>query len=105
MPWCRPPPVAWPAPAGRITSSEASREASTNRDGDRTVPWVPRVSYRYTVNGAALEGTRIRFGLDSQSREESAATVAPYPVGRAVTVYYDPAKPTESVLERLPPKG
>jgi hypothetical protein len=64
--------------------------------------YEPRICYSYVVDGIPRVGTRISFadsirtfykdaGIDWLSRN--------YPIGKTVTVYYDPADPDFSVLE------
>ncbi|MCU0493885.1 MAG: DUF3592 domain-containing protein [Chloroflexaceae bacterium] len=66
------------------------------------IRYIPHVVYHYRVNGAHYQGERLRLGtvvLSSEARDAE-RTAARYPVGSAVTVYYDPANPTEAVLMR-----
>ncbi len=60
-----------------------------------------RVSYRFTVDGQELTGDRACFGDSDKTSWSWAARriVARYHSGQAVTVYYDPARPSEAVLE------
>lgn len=61
---------------------------------------APLVLYTYCVDGATFRGSRVhaearrrRNALDAE------ATVARYPAGTSVVVYYDPRDPAESILE------
>ncbi len=55
--------------------------------------------YRYTVNGTTHTGERLRaFGLHHLDEQQALKEIAPFPVGQKVKVYYDPAKPSSSVL-------
>lgn len=60
-----------------------------------------RVSYRFTVDGREFVGNRACFGDSDRSSWSLLARriVARYRVGAAVTVHYDPEKPSEAVLE------
>jgi hypothetical protein len=63
----------------------------------------PVVVYSYAVNGQSYQSQRIRAGdqfLTVRVAGQAQATVARYPIGKSVTVYYDPANPAESALER-----
>lgn len=55
---------------------------------------VPLVLYTYCVNGTTFRGSRV--GVEVADAE---STVARYPAGSAVVVYYDPRDPSESILE------
>lgn len=60
---------------------------------------TPFVLYEYEVAGARYEGKRVAYG--KVYTERSARRVAgKYSKGRKVTVYYDPDRPSVSVLER-----
>lgn len=88
--------VRWPTVPGVILYS-GTKSASVLRGGPAT---VADVRYRYDVDGRSYEGTRISVGQygtggGGHARAESAR----YPQGNDVAVYYDPAKPGESVLE------
>lgn len=67
---------------------------------------IPTVVYSYQVNGAALQGSRVRVGDElgrvrvAGTASSAAQTVARYPVGAAVKVLFNPYNPAESALER-----
>jgi hypothetical protein len=68
----------------------------TSRNGYYT----PAIRYDYEANGRKRQGARIRFGLVSaRSRRGAEAMLAPYPVGAAIQVRYNPDNPDDSVLE------
>lgn len=63
----------------------------------------PVVVYTYTVNRQSYQSQIIKAGeqfLNVRVMGQAQATVARYPVGANVTVYYDPANPAQSALER-----
>ena len=63
----------------------------------------PVVVYQYEVNGQRYQSQRIKAGeqfLNVRVIGQAEATVNRYPIGSTVTVYYNPADPAESVLER-----
>lgn len=63
----------------------------------------PVVVYDYQVNGVSYQGQRIKAGEQFFSVRvigDAQATAARYPVGTQVMVYYNPANPQESALER-----
>jgi hypothetical protein len=98
----------WPATTGTITNSIV--KAIKNKPGDAGYDFSdtevfnqPFVEYEYAVNGRKLRGNRITIG-EKISGFEIESTLARYPVGAAVTVYYDPANPKNAVLERDLPK-
>ena len=50
---------------------------------------------------ANTKGTRLHFGTppDGKDRARSRKMIAPYPTGQAVSVRYNPRRPTDSALE------
>ena len=91
---------AWPGIAGRIVESRV--EAKT-LPGDRpTIRFAPRIAYEYAVSDRTYRSERIAFGevFWSLAPQGAAAKVARYPAGAEVTVYYNPRRPEEAVLER-----
>ncbi len=95
---------AWPTVAGRVVSCEVVEEESSDRDGATSTWYNPVVTYAYTAGGRELTGRRLRFGnYRSASRSKAEAALAPYPVGSAPAVRYNPEKPDECVLETKKP--
>jgi Protein of unknown function (DUF3592) len=93
--------VAWPVVAGKVVRSRLyhSLEASGRRDaavGDGSLRLQLR--YVYSVDGTFFEGEQVtrdgsRMGLQER------AWAARYPEGASVPVHYNPADPSEAVLE------
>lgn len=94
----------WPVTTGKILSSGiAARRKPSQPHGDRVANY-PQVVYEYRVGGRRYRGERLSIGeaVGNFGVEE---TLARYPAGAAVQVYYNPANPAEAVLEReLPPQ-
>lgn len=69
--------------------------------GDDSTTYSVYIAYRYTLDGRAYEGDRYRFtGGSSSGYQAKAAVVQQHPAGSPLTVYVDPADPTESVVLR-----
>lgn len=90
----------WPYVMGEVTLSRAYSQNDFGEDlGTPNHRWQTEVQYRYEVNGIPMTGKRLRaFGRHHFTQEEAEAEIAPFPVGKQVKVYYDPAKPGTSVL-------
>jgi hypothetical protein len=84
-----------------LTAPGTMIEAGAVRGGSsRNSYYSPAVRYTYEVNGRIRQGTRLRFGMVSaRSRGGAEKMLAPYPVGGAIRVRYNPDNPDESVLE------
>ena len=100
----------WPSTAGKVMISAAEvRDVkvldSSREDGHRIDKRnFANIVYEYTARGATLRNNRVSIGEDL-GNFGVAETLARYPVGKAVTVYYNPLHPKEAVLERDLPKG
>ena len=92
----------WSTVGGEVVHSEVEEHISVRRDkNDRattTVTDESNIVYVYRVGGEEYRGQRVRFDWE-MDRADAEATVAKYPVGTLVTVYYDPDDPSSAVLE------
>ena len=91
----------WPLTRGTVLSAtvQVSHQGASRHES-------PLVLYTYQVNGKAFQGHRVRVGDEfgrirvSGAASSAAHTVARFPAGSCVEVYYDPANPANSALER-----
>ncbi len=89
---------AWPSTTGTVIVSHVQ----SGRRG-RSGTTYPVVGYQYEVNGKTYTSNTIKAGeqyMNVRVIGQAQASVARYPIGAAVTVYYNPANPVESALER-----
>ncbi len=91
--------LQWPTASGQIISSVIHTSTSTDSDGASSTTYEPKVEYTYTIMGSPISGRRIAFGAMGSDYASAQKVLAAYPVGTAVTVYYNPEKPADSVLE------
>jgi len=100
----------WPRTPGQVVISNAEVRKVKVIDGDREAGHrfeernFANIVYEYSVGAKKLRYNRVSIGEDL-GNFEVAETLARYPVGKAVTVYYNPLHPNEAVLERDLPKG
>jgi hypothetical protein len=92
----------WPAAPGEITASDVTHSVkqSSSSSGSKW-RYRPRVEYRYELNGAEYTNDNIQFvsvSWEFKDRFKAERIIKPYPVGKAVDVYYDPLDPANSVL-------
>ena len=101
--------AGWQQTRGRIVTSatEAFRTrpdisaSSSVATGFRT-QYRQRIQYSYQVAGIGYAGDRVAFGGRTSGTLASleSSMVKRYPAGSDVTVFYDPANPSQAVLER-----
>jgi hypothetical protein len=79
---------------GVITRSAVEvHQESHNKD------WISaNIRYDYSVSGAACSGDRYRYGGGFATEGIECRIVRENPVGKHVTVYYNPANPADSLL-------
>lgn len=90
----------WPVAKGSVIQSEIreSRRTSGSGSNRRTVvEHLPEVVYNYNVEGQSYRSSRITFG--AVNKLNARKTVARYPKGKRIDVFYDPQKPDQAVLE------
>jgi hypothetical protein len=90
--------LSWPSTTGKVLKSRVEVSG-----GDHTSV-SPRVVYEYEVSGKTYQNDHIRAGDRFLGRgwssRDAYSAVDRYPEGASVTVYYNPANPAESALER-----
>jgi hypothetical protein len=100
----------WPSASGKVVISRSEVRDVEVIDSDRQDKHrieqrnFANVTYEYSVAGKKLRNNRVSIGED-RGNFQVAETIAKYPVGSVVTVYYNPLHPHEAVLERDLPKG
>ena len=88
----------WPSATGTVLMSSVQWGS-----GSHSGTSYPVVVYQYEVNGKTYQSQNIKAGerfLNVRVMGQAQATVARYPIGANVTVYYNPANPAESALEK-----
>lgn len=83
--------LEWPVVQGRIITSEVT--SHTDEDG---TTYSADIEYVYTVEGIEHHSNTVVFGGHSYSANQA---VSLYPLGKTVSVSYDPGKPKRAVLE------
>jgi hypothetical protein len=84
----------WPSTAGKVVVSKAETRQVKVIDSDRAEGHrfeernFADITYEYSVAGRKLRNNRVSIGED-RGNFEVAETIAKYPVGTVVTVYYN----------------
>lgn len=89
---------SWPSTTGTVLTSTIQVSHTGNSRSE-----APVVLYTYEVSGQSYQGQTIKAGeqyLNVRFSGDAINTMGRYPVGKKVTVYYNPANPAESALER-----
>ena len=90
---------SWPTTNGTILSS--SLQWRSGAHGTQSQEAV--VIYQYQVSGQIYQGRTVRAGeqfLTVRVPGQAQAIVSRYPAGAQVTVYYNPANPSDAALEK-----
>ena len=81
----------WPVTQGVVLVSEAQMDPRGR--------YLPSVRYRYSVAGRVYIGQRIAIGPQASGGKERAEILAAfYPVGKDISVFFNPERPDEAVL-------
>ena len=80
-----------------VISSHVKRSTSQAQKG--AVEYVPKIKYKYRVDGQDYEGDQLSFGFANRASKDADKIVARYPEGESVKVFYNPDRPDMSVLE------
>lgn len=94
---------SWPSTTGKVLMSSVQSSSVQSSHSGRSHSTYPVVVYQYEVNGKTHQSQTIKAGeryLNVRVIGQAQATVARYPIGADVTVYYNPANPADSALER-----
>jgi hypothetical protein len=99
------PVLDWPSTTGYVESARVSSDTVATRVGKwHNSPVVEQrfhLTYRYRVGGIEYLGREL--DLLPVSRRDGKADLRRYPVGKAVSVHYDPDRPSAAVLEARRP--
>lgn len=90
--------AGWPQARGVIVRSEHERAVDSDND-------AVHIEFEYTVGGRTHRAARVSYAGVPAQRVDKEALVARYPVGREVTVHYDPATPGRATLECTPSRN
>ncbi|MBS3764359.1 MAG: DUF3592 domain-containing protein [Planctomycetes bacterium] len=85
---------------GEVISSRI--DSHTDSDGDQM--YKPEIKYVYVVDGEKYESDRYAYlgSISSSSSGGARKIVHNYPAGEKCAVFYDPADPMKSVLDKKP---
>lgn len=80
-----------------IRSTVSSVPGNARRDSD----FKPVIEYGFEINGQQYTGDQYSFVLWGRGNPDYPQSIIDqYPVGSAITVYYDPSDPAQSVIDR-----
>jgi hypothetical protein len=89
---------AWPTVQGRVVTSEVVEDRYRDPTGKATIAFVPNVVYEYNVNGQTYNSRNVIFWQTNYDYLVASRICEKFTVDATPDVYYNPAKPTESVL-------
>lgn len=94
--------LKWPSVVGKVVEARMLESTSTDSDGDSSTTYRAHVKYEYEIAGAWYTNDKIGVGMvvSTSGTKKAQETLARYPVGSTVKVYYDPNNPADSVLEQ-----
>lgn len=93
--------ATWQHGVARITESKVETQRHRFSGDTTNVKNIASVTYDFMAAGKKFTSDKITLGMAPADRVDQ--TLKTYAVGREVPVFYDPANPTDCVLERDPP--
>lgn len=98
-----------PAPGKIISSRVEAREVRSSGSGSDSSDSTemrnfPAITFEYKVGGKTFQSSRYSV-QENLGNFEVTETLARFPKGAQVTVFYDPAAPGKAVIERTMPEG
>ena len=94
----------WPSVAGQIVDSRWQNKLVSQNAARPNFKFTPKIEYSYLVNNTEYKGTTISLSsFDELDRKLGKTKLEQYPMGRRISVYYDPTNPGVSCLEQEKP--
>ena len=96
----------WPSTKGKITVSALKKHQELQTKYDRRAGFKPQwlyrheFEYKYKVDGKIYTSSKMVYGQTPVDMNEAKAyaLLEQYPLGKVITVYYNPKRPSEAVL-------
>ncbi|HTL27786.1 MAG TPA: DUF3592 domain-containing protein [Tepidisphaeraceae bacterium] len=85
--------LSWPSVNGLMTSS-----SFTGHGAGLSASYLAAVRYHYSVNGKQYVSDHLSFGFSPADDLEVRQLIHAHPKGASIRVYYNPARPEQSVL-------
>lgn len=90
----------WPCVTGTVSTSRVEEYYDPSGDDGNRTKYRPNISYDFLVGDREYRGYRVDAAPKGAGwRSHAESMVERYPVGKQVTVHYDPANPRECILE------
>jgi hypothetical protein len=89
---------SWESRRGVITQSYVAHR----RRGQRREYWRPEIAGTFVGSEDRFSANKVGYGMEftSNSEAQAARLIAPFPVGRELDVFLDPARPNHVILVR-----
>ena len=99
----------FPAPGKIVSSRVEAREVTRSGSGSESststeIRNFPAITFEYKVGGKTFRSSRYSV-QENVGNFEVSETLARFPRGADVTVFYDPSDPSKAVIERTMPEG
>jgi hypothetical protein len=91
--------LSWPSAEGVISHSAVLLRTQQTSSPTNAAMYKADVAYRYEVKGRDYSSSQITLMDYSSTAGRAEDIAARYPDGAGVSVYYNPADPSDSVLE------
>ena len=93
----------WPSVQGKVIDAHLEESKSTDTEDFTSVNYRPSVTYQFEVNGQTYKASKTGVIAVNYDQKTAQKKLDAFPVGSALTVYYNPEKPEDALLN--PSKG
>jgi uncharacterized protein DUF3592 len=89
----------WPYVQGKVTQSELIERKRSTKNSDIVTVYSAKIQYQYTVGDNTYAGVQIKWADRNQNKIKTLIEKE-FPTGGSATVFYNPQKPAEAVLQQ-----
>jgi hypothetical protein len=93
----------WPSVPGKVIEARLEEHASTDPEDFSMANFRPVIAYQYEVNSQVYTSNKTGVIAMNYDQKTAQKKLDAFPVGSALTVYYNPEKPEDALLN--PSKG
>jgi hypothetical protein len=90
--------ISWPAVKGKVLSSEVVESSGLTDQGVPFSSFKPVIRFKYGVNQVEYISIHIGQSVLQANHPAIQQISEKFPIGKSVTVHFDPQNPTEAIL-------
>lgn len=88
----------WPSIQGKVIEARLEEHANSDPEDFSMANFRPVITYQYEVNGKVYNSNKTGMIPMNYDQKTAQKKLDAFPLGSALTVYYNPEKPEEALL-------